>query len=414
MLTDRLIRSLRPAERGEVLDAVVPGLALRVSPTGSKSFVLIQRFPGSRNPTRRSLGKYGAITLQDARIKARRWLELIERGRDPAVELERERLAEVRKRASTVAAVAEDFVVQKLSRERQRKDAERTLRRLIKAWGDRPITDIAPLDVIQAIKPIMVSAPYSAHATLTLAKRFFAWAVDLQIYGIESSPCDRLRPSKIIGQRKPRQRVLSEDEIFALHRAASRMPYPHGPLLLMLLYSGQRHSDVALCPWNEISLGRGQWIIAAGRFKSEVSHLVPLSAPMMTLLSGLPRFKGSDKLFTHYGRSLQRGIVAGIKDDLDARMLRTLRALARKRGQDPNTVKLEPFVIHDIRRSLRTRLTELKVPTEVAEAVIGHGPRGIERHYNFYQYADEKADALERWAVWLRSIPPTNVVALRA
>src|SRR5262249_55417599 len=148
----------------------------------------------------------------------------------------------------------------------------------------------------------------------------------------------------------------------ALHRAASEMPYPHGPLLLMLLYTGQRHSDVALCPWGEINLERRQWIIAAGRFKSEVSHLVPLSAPTLELLAELPHFKGADKLFPYYGRCLQRGIVAGIKDKLDARMLKILREKA------PNA-PLPPFVVHDIRRSLRTRLTQLKVPTEVAEAV---------------------------------------------
>src|SRR5262245_37688969 len=98
-LTDKFIKGLKPTERGEVLDSVVPGLALRVSPT-SKTFVLIHRFPGSCNPTRRSLGKYGAITLMDARIKARRWLEMIERGRDPAIELERERLAEADRKST--------------------------------------------------------------------------------------------------------------------------------------------------------------------------------------------------------------------------------------------------------------------------------------------------------------------------
>src|SRR5215472_10805674 len=126
VLTDRLIRSLTPTERIEIADAVVPGLALRASPT-AKTFVLIHRYPGSRNPTRRSLGRYGALTLQDARIKARRWLEMIEHGKDPAIELERERLAEARKRADTFSAVARAFIEQKLSKERQSYDAGRLL-----------------------------------------------------------------------------------------------------------------------------------------------------------------------------------------------------------------------------------------------------------------------------------------------
>src|SRR5215472_15948563 len=175
-LTDRYIRSLVPTERGEILDIIVPGLALRVSPT-SKTFVLIHRFPGSRNPTRRSLGKYGAITLQDARIKARRWLEMIEHGKDPAIELERERLAEVRKRADTFEAVAKTFLEQKVSQERRRYDVEYTLRRFIQAWGDRPITDIERRDVRLIIEPVATHSPYMARNMLVLAKRFFSWAV---------------------------------------------------------------------------------------------------------------------------------------------------------------------------------------------------------------------------------------------
>jgi integrase len=417
-LNDRIIKALKPAKPGkrvDVWDALVPGLGVRVTDTGVKTFTLVTRYPGHKNPARRALGGYGEITLEQARAKAREWLSLIQRGVDPQVEIERQRLAEQRKRAGTFASVAQDFITEKLSKERQGDDAERTLRRFIEAWGDRPITEIAPLDVLAVIRPIKSTAPYMAHSMLTTIKRFFSWVIDQHVYGLETSPCDRLRPKNIIGERKPRQRVLSEDEIFALWRAASRTPYPYGPMLRMLLLTGQRHSDVAKAPWSEINFERREWIIAAGRFKSDVQHLVPLSDAMVTLLAELPRFKSSDYLFTYWGRRAGRGVIGGIKDDLDARMERTLKAMARRRGEDPSRVKLAPFVIHDIRRTMRTRLTQLKVPTEVAEAVIGHGKRGLERHYNLYEYADEKRDALDRWAARVRSIvepAPANVVPL--
>jgi hypothetical protein len=98
-------------------------------------------------------------------------------------------------------------------------------------------------------------------------------------------------------------------------------------------------------------------------------------------------------------------------------MLEILKQLARERGEDPEAVKLERWVIHDVRRTMRTRLTQLRVQTEVAEATIGHGKRGLERHYNLYEYADEKHDALERWAQWLNNLvepPADNVVVLKA
>ena len=89
-LTDRFIRSRPPAPAGgrdEYLDSVVPGLALRITDTGHKSFVLIARFPTHpKNPTRRAIGKYGAVGLEGARIRARQWLEMIERSIAPAVE----------------------------------------------------------------------------------------------------------------------------------------------------------------------------------------------------------------------------------------------------------------------------------------------------------------------------------------
>jgi integrase len=404
MLTDRAIRAIKVDDGGrvELWDAVVPGLGIRASAT-AKSFVLVTRYPGSRNPTRRSLGKYGAITLQDARIKARRWLELIEHGKDPAVELERERLAEARKRADTFSAVAAAFIEQKLSKERQGYDAGRCLQRFIDAWGNRPIVDIEKRDIRAVIDPVKTHAPYMAHAMLSIIRRFFSWVVAQDIYGVEISPCTNLRAADIIGKRKPRQRVLSDDEIIALHQAASEVLFPHGPLLLFLLFSGQRHMDCAHATWSEISLERREWIIPAARFKSETAHVVPLSDPLVGLLSSLPRIKGNDRLFP-----LSRGIVDEAKAKLDARMREILGA------RNPDT-KLERWVIHDVRRTVRTRLTQLRVQTEVAEAVIGHGKRGLDRHYNQYAFQPEKAHALEAWAAWLRDLtspPADNVVAI--
>src|ERR1700730_13759836 len=96
-LTDRFIKSRQPAPAGrrdEYQDAIVPGLALRVTATGHKSFVLIARFPTHpKNPTRRAIGRYGAVGLEDARARARQWLEWIERGVDPAVEEARQAAA---------------------------------------------------------------------------------------------------------------------------------------------------------------------------------------------------------------------------------------------------------------------------------------------------------------------------------
>lgn len=414
VLTDRLLKSLKARpQRFEIMDSVVRGMGIRVSERGVRPFILIARYPGSRNPTRRALGEYPAMSLEKAREKAGHWIGLIHRGIDPAAEEEPARLSEQRKRANTFASVAEDFILMKLSKERRGKEVERFLRReFIPILGARAISDIAPADIRSVILPIAARAPYSAHYALGSVKRLYNWAIGQHAYGIEASPCDRLPPKDIIGKREPRYRVLNDDELFACWRAASRMPYPHGPMLQMLMLTGQRHSDVSCAPWSEFNVGKREWIIAPGRFKSNTHHLVPLTDTVIALLERLPRFERSDFLFAIGGRKVHRGIDGRVKDRLDVRMERTLRALGRRRGEDPSRVKLQPFVVHDLRRSLRTYLPKLKVQSEIAEAVIGHGKRGIERHYNLYEYADEKRDALEKWATRLREITtpsPPNV-----
>src|SRR5215831_7960543 len=119
-LTDRFIASRKNAPEGkrdDYQDAIVPGLALRVTDRGHKSFVLVARYPlNPKNPTPRSLGDYGAVTLAEARQKAREWLSMIARGIDPTVEAERQKAAQLRKQGNLFAAVAADFLDQHASK----------------------------------------------------------------------------------------------------------------------------------------------------------------------------------------------------------------------------------------------------------------------------------------------------------
>src|SRR4029077_10393127 len=95
--------------------------------------------------------------------------------------------------------------------------------------------------------------------------------------------------------------------------------------------------------------------------KQARSHAVPLTTDIIALLESLPRFaKGKFLFSTNYGVS-PTWIGTKIKDRIDSRMLRTLRALAKRRGDDPDEVKLEPWVNHDIRRTVRSHLSRLKI-----------------------------------------------------
>jgi integrase len=408
-LTDRKLKSLKPTPQGtheDIWDEGCRGLGVRVSDKGRRTFVLMARYPGSDNPTRRALGTYGELTLEQARKKARDWLELIAKGIDPKDENERSRQAEQRKREDTFGAVCEEFFQRHLSKTRQARRAGVDIRReFISRWADRPITEITRRDVLAVIDGCVDRGnPYQAHNLLGYARRIFNWAIARGVYGLESSPCDRMRPKEVIGAKKVRIRVLSNDELRALWRASEAMGYPYGPLFQLLAVTGQRKSEVAEARWSEFDLEKKLWEIPAERMKSDAGHAVPLSDEAMKILQSLPRFTRGDCLFSaSYGA---RPVVGGfdkMKKDLDARMQAEL-------GRS-----FPPFVIHDIRRTMRTGLSTLPVPDLIRELVIAHSKPGLHKVYDQHAYLDEKRRALTLWAGRLRDIvtpPPANVIAL--
>jgi integrase len=408
-LNDRLIRALKPAAAGcryEVKDIVVPGLAVRVTDNGRRTYILRRRYPGSTHANRRALGDCGVISLDDARTKARAWLEMIARDVDPRTQEERQRQAERGKRRNTFAAIAEDFIRDKLPGERKGWEAERDIRReFLPVWGKRPIAEITARDVRDIIKAVKDRGTlYQAHNLFVLARRLFSWTIDQHVYGLETSPCDRLKPKALVGKRSARTRVLTGDELGALWKAAESLGYPYGPLFRMLALTGQRKSEVAEARWSEFDLGHKLWTIPAERMKADAAHVVPLTDDVIEILTSLPRFNKGDHLFsTDSGVKPVDGFSNG-KVKLD-------KAMAAELGR-----AVEPFVIHDIRRTMRTGLSALPVPDLVRELVIAHSKPGLHKVYDQHAYLDEKRRALELWAAKLRSIvepPPANVVALR-
>jgi integrase len=448
-LTDAKIKALQPAkpnQRYEVQDALLPGLSVRVTDKGHKTLALRVRIPGRIdpksgrvNPVRRVLGDTGAISIEEAREKARQWLRLVEKGIDPQDEVERERreLAHQRQadRDNSFKALAEAYVRHKRRAGHRRTDAtEREINRhLVSRWADLSAVEVKRRDVVAMINELVdAGRTRTAHDMFGHARAIFGWAIDQGTYDLEHSPCDRMRPSRLIGEKKFRQRVLADEELWAYWRAAGRMGYPLGPFYRVLLLTGQRLSEVAgmrrreLHPelarllrdgepvdWAKVPAEVKVWTVPAERFKSNSSHTVPLPDAACAELAALPQFKKGDHLFTHtYGAKPINGF-GQAKGKLDRRMLWALRALARRTGNDPSAVTLEPWVQHDVRRTVRTRLSGLRVAHEVAEMVIGHGRKGLARVYDQHQFLDEMREALEAWARRLNTIVeprPSNVV----
>jgi integrase len=407
-LTDRTLKSLKPAKPGyhyDVWDVKFPAFGVRVADTGRRTFVLALRYPGRSNPTRRALGQYGPLSLAAAKAKASAWIDLVQQGIDPAVEADRQKRAEMRRQQNSFAAVAEDFIHDKLPSECQGHNVARDIRRVfIPAWGKRPVTDIEPVEVRNIVKGFKDrGTPGQARNLLGYASRLFDWAIDQQVYGLQSSPCERLKPTAIIGKKEPRTEILDDSLLRAAWRVAVKLGYPYGSIYQLLMLLGLRRSEVAEATWSEIDLGKKIWAIPAKRTKSNAAHVVPLSADAMKVLEALPRFHEGDFIFSlKFGRKPVNAF-SRAKRIFD-------KALKVELGTKPNH-----FVIHDIRRTVRTGLSALPVSDLVRELVIGHTKPGLHKVYDQYSYLNEKRYCLELWAARLRDIvqpPPENVVKL--
>lgn len=450
-LSDRFLKALKPAPKGETydqMDGIVPGFGVRVSETGRRTFILVARFPGSPHPTRRSLGLYGTLTLEKARDKARDWLELIRNGTDPRAEEERQRLAEQRKRNNTFAAVVEDYVKfaaigpdPENPKQRQGRRVARELRELfVPLWGGRPIAEITREQVQGVIKSVRdygtngmlaahgikggnrkrKGAPGQARNLLGTLKMFFSWAIEQNEYGLEASPCRDIRSKALAGAKIAASRALDETEMAAFWRATQRLRYPFRQVYQLLLLSGLRLNEVCDASWPEFNLKARLWTIPKSRMKGTEEkarpHAVPLTDDMLAILDQLPpRFKRGDYLFSLTLGASPVWVADKIKKQIDAKMLRLLRARARMCGEDPARIKLERWTNHDLRRTMRSGLSKLRIDHDVKEALLAHLKPGIAGTYDVYDLLDEKRAALEKWSTRVREItspPPDNVVKL--
>jgi integrase len=417
-LTEKAIERLTIPKREPRIkwDAVVSGFGIKVTPSGKRVFVLQARLrDGEGQPnsylSKMSLGNFPALGLAEARAKAEVWRGLVAKGEDPRQVEERAIQAAVRaeqrKQAHIFESVAEVYVEQHLVKLRRGKDDAREIRKhLIPKLGHLPIAEISRFDIVETIKPIAKRAPYVAHICLNHVKRIYSWAIEQGCYGLDQSPADRIKPRKLIGVKKPRVRTLTDNEIRAFWKASIRLGYPFAGLYQLIALTGCRMGEASGARWREFDMDEKVWRIPEARFKSGQQHVLPISEALVAVLEALPRWTKGDYLFSLTSGKAPVGGFGKPKRRLELRM-------AAELGSPP-----EPFVVHDIRRTVRSRLSELRVPDVVAEMVLGHGKKGLARVYDQYGYRDEMREALEAWALRLRSIvepqTSTNVVRLAA
>jgi integrase len=424
------LKATAKSTRREKYDAIVPGFGVRVTAEGSKSWIFVYVSPTTRKRRRFTMGPVLGNDLETARQTAVELRNKVREGIDPAEEAETakaqanaaiEAAAEAAKVTATYdfCAVVEQYVKRGLAKKRRGWEVERIIdRELIPHWGNRQITEITAEDIEERIEALVdAEKPEAARRLFEIIRRIFNWSLAQPRYKkvlLDRSPADRMRAADLIGDKVRRKRVLTNDELRALWRAAERSGYPFGGLVKVLLLTALRRNEAANAQWAEFDLVNQQWTIPPSRMKGNAPHVVPLTADMIALIEALPRFAGDgDFLFsTGDGKRPTSGF-SKMKRRLDGLVLAELREIAEARGQDPATITLDPWRLHDIRRTVRTHLSALPVPQVVRERILAHAQRGLDDIYDQYDYLEEKRQALELWSARLRRIvSPDNVVPI--
>jgi integrase len=380
-LTAKEVEGAAPkATRYEIRDGGAQGLYLVVQPSGTKAFQYRYFYAGKTR--RMKLGVYPHMKLAQARVKAGECAGIIHDGGDPGRDRQKvEAVAD-----GTVVGLVGAFIEEYAKLEtRQWKETERILNRyVVTVIGRKRASMVTPDDIEEVVKK--VGRPVMGNRTFAHARKMFNWGMSSR-FKLPRNPC--IGAVKMKTERS-RDRKLSDDEIAAVWQATKALGYPFGPFFQVLLLTGQRRGEVARMEWSEIE--RGVWTIPPEKAKNDTEHKVPLPPECRKILDALPVTDGCPYVFTSNGKSPLSGFSKG-----KARMDRQIADTRQREGVDGD---IEPWKVHDLRRTVAASLARLGVPQEVTEKVLNHLTgkiSGVGKVYNVYEYMDERKDALERW-----------------
>jgi integrase len=429
-LTINSIEGIKPgAVRKEIPDGGLPGLYLIVQPSGAMTWAIRYRF--GNKPRKMTVGALqffkgddDKISLKKARDAARPFLRAVSEGRDPASEKKHAK-AERNAEANLVENVLDDFVTRYVkvnNRDSTIKESQRYIdNEILTHWKGRMVQSITRREVISLIDGIADrGAPIAANRVHALLRRFFNWAVERDI--VIGSPVANV---KAPGKETSRDRVLSDDEIRLVWKGCDSIGWPFGPMVKLLLITGQRREEVAGATWNEFDLAAKEplWIIPKERAKNNKEHAVALTPSAVAILEQLPKIERKDGkpgyVLTTTGETSISGF-SKAKEKLDAAMLAIARQEAMERDDDASRVSIADWRIHDLRRTCASGMAAIGQPVHIVEAVLNHKSgsiRGVAAVYNRHDYAIEKRRALLAWADYLQELvigkSSGNVVPMR-
>jgi integrase len=405
ILTDLGLKALMkspPARQTDIPDVATPGLSARITKSGHVTWSLRLRVAGEGGQSPRgrrakgqqyrlSLGIYPTVSLKDARAHAAEYRRQAEAGEHPVRALERKAVD----RHDTVERLVEAFIADYAQPNlRSWKNAQSNLNlHIVPAWGRMSVDSIDGREAARLLSDVArgrhdsktgkrMPTPGAASEVRKWGSLLFSWAVRSGL--ATANPFAQTRnPAKL----KPRQRFLDMAEVRAVWRAASELDHPWRELIWLLLLTGCRLREIAHARRSWIDVSEARMLIPAAVYKTERPFLVALSPRALDILENLPRWNAGDYVFsTDKGVRPVWSIPRKIVDKL------------HKRVEEIVGHGVDHFVVHDLRRTVRTHLSRLKVPEVVGEMILGHALRGVAGTYNVYDFESEKGEALVAWS----------------
>jgi integrase len=432
-------------KRREIRDSALPGLYLIVQPTGQKSFCMRFCRPDGR-AAKLVLGPFvdDQVKMPDASpvigmpltlAAAHELCARLHRQRKLGTDVigdyltgkQQSRLQVKQGAATAYPVVLRQFIAEHAKPHTRRwREAARLLGLdypadvgeptvikdgLCDRWATKPVNAVVPDDIHNIVDEVRRQgtpglpckrkreglADAQARVVLATLSSFFGWCARER--RIPSNPCANIEPPRLAASRN---RVLNNAEIAAFWTATEKVGEPATQMLRLLLLTGARRDEVRCMRYSELSAD-GVWTIPGERTKNHRVHVLPLPKLARDILGSVKRKAGSDFVFTHNGKVAVR-INSHIKRRLDEAMM-----------------KPTPWVIHDLRRTCVTQMSEIGVQPHIIEAVVNHvsgSKGGVAGIYNHAEHTAEKKAALERWAAHVESIvtgkPAANVLPMKA
>jgi integrase len=320
---------------------------LRVLPTGTKTFVVFYRTEAGEKRLI-SIGRYGELTADEARRKAREVIAAVVRGFDPA--RERGRL----RRSPTIRQLVALYLDRhsKVHKRSWKDDEQRFNRYVVPAWGGRKAEVTTRADVSALHREIGERGPYVANRTLALISHLFTWAEQEGLV-----PEGHPNPARGVQRfrEKARDRWLNAREVRALAEAIEEEPSVFVRAYFWLaLFTGCRKRELLRIEWTDVELDQG--FLRIRGTKNDRTHFVPLARQARDIVKALPRRPGCRFVFVGSKRGMHMSV--GVVD----------QAWRRIRGR----AGCEEARLHDLRRTVGSWLAQAGVSLHLIGHVLNH------------------------------------------